>query len=106
MYYLYLLIFLHLIIFVLRIYLFVFRPKPYLFKGDHKFPSANPDAPVVILYAELGTKEFTRFHQLMLAKANKGLITYVLRHFLSVRIKPFSILIIMFIVLNLFVFSS
>uniref|UniRef100_A0A673IAN2 UDP-glucose ceramide glucosyltransferase-like 1 n=1 Tax=Sinocyclocheilus rhinocerous TaxID=307959 RepID=A0A673IAN2_9TELE len=66
------------------------RPKPYLFKGDHKFPSANPDAPVVILYAELGTKEFTGFHQLMLAKANKGLITYVLRHFLSVRIKPFS----------------
>uniref|UniRef100_A0A671PLJ1 UDP-glucose ceramide glucosyltransferase-like 1 n=1 Tax=Sinocyclocheilus anshuiensis TaxID=1608454 RepID=A0A671PLJ1_9TELE len=59
------------------------RPKPYLFKGDHKFPSANPDAPVVILYAELGTKEFSRFHQLMLAKANKGLITYVLRHFLS-----------------------
>uniref|UniRef100_A0A673I2L8 UDP-glucose ceramide glucosyltransferase-like 1 n=1 Tax=Sinocyclocheilus rhinocerous TaxID=307959 RepID=A0A673I2L8_9TELE len=59
------------------------RPKPYLFKGDHKFPSANPDAPVVILYAELGTKEFTGFHQLMLAKANKGLITYVLRHFLS-----------------------
>uniref|UniRef100_A0A8C1SYB4 UDP-glucose glycoprotein glucosyltransferase 1 n=1 Tax=Cyprinus carpio TaxID=7962 RepID=A0A8C1SYB4_CYPCA len=58
------------------------RP-PYLFKGDHKFPSANPDAPVVILYAELGTKEFSRFHQLMLSKANKGLITYVLRHFLS-----------------------
>uniref|UniRef100_A0A8C1VSA6 UDP-glucose ceramide glucosyltransferase-like 1 n=1 Tax=Cyprinus carpio TaxID=7962 RepID=A0A8C1VSA6_CYPCA len=65
------------------------RPKPYLFKGDHRFPSASPDAPVVILYAELGTKEFSRFHQLMLAKANKGLITYVLRHFLSVRIKPF-----------------
>uniref|UniRef100_A0A8C2E4V8 UDP-glucose glycoprotein glucosyltransferase 1 n=1 Tax=Cyprinus carpio TaxID=7962 RepID=A0A8C2E4V8_CYPCA len=59
------------------------RPKPYLFKGDHRFPSASPDAPVVILYAELGTKEFSRFHQLMLAKANKGLITYVLRHFLS-----------------------
>ncbi|XP_051553094.1 UDP-glucose:glycoprotein glucosyltransferase 1-like [Myxocyprinus asiaticus] len=59
------------------------RPKPYLFKGDHKFPSANPDAPVVILYAEIGTKEFSRFHQLMLAKANEGLITYVLRHFLS-----------------------
>uniref|UniRef100_A0A8C1PJZ5 UDP-glucose ceramide glucosyltransferase-like 1 n=1 Tax=Cyprinus carpio TaxID=7962 RepID=A0A8C1PJZ5_CYPCA len=58
------------------------RP-PYLFKGDHKFRSANPDAPVVILYAELGTKEFSRFHQLMLSKANKGLITYVLRHFLS-----------------------
>ncbi|XP_057190246.1 UDP-glucose:glycoprotein glucosyltransferase 1 isoform X1 [Triplophysa rosa] len=59
------------------------RPKPHLFKGDHKFPSANPDAPVVILYAETGTKEFSTFHQLMLGKANKGLITYVLRHFLA-----------------------
>ncbi|TRY99699.1 hypothetical protein DNTS_029439 [Danionella cerebrum] len=59
------------------------HPKPYLFKGDHKFPSANPDAPVVILYAEMGTKEFARLHQLMLSKAKQGLIIYVLRHFLA-----------------------
>ncbi|XP_030630262.1 UDP-glucose:glycoprotein glucosyltransferase 1 isoform X2 [Chanos chanos] len=59
------------------------RPKPYLFKSDHKFPSSNPDAPVVILYAELGTKDFSRFHQHMLSKANKGLIVYVLRHYLA-----------------------
>uniref|UniRef100_A0AAY5EX87 UDP-glucose ceramide glucosyltransferase-like 1 n=1 Tax=Electrophorus electricus TaxID=8005 RepID=A0AAY5EX87_ELEEL len=58
------------------------RPKPFLFKGDHRFPSANPDAPIVILYAELGTGEFSRFHQQMLSKANKGLINYVLRHYL------------------------
>ncbi|XP_062849869.1 UDP-glucose:glycoprotein glucosyltransferase 1 [Trichomycterus rosablanca] len=59
------------------------RPKPFLFKGDHRFPSADPDAPVVILYAELGTKEFAKLHQLMLAKANKGQMNYYLRHFLS-----------------------
>uniref|UniRef100_A0A4W4FIS8 UDP-glucose ceramide glucosyltransferase-like 1 n=1 Tax=Electrophorus electricus TaxID=8005 RepID=A0A4W4FIS8_ELEEL len=58
---------------------------PFLFKGDHRFPSANPDAPIVILYAELGTGEFSRFHQQMLSKANKGLINYVLRHYLPER---------------------
>uniref|UniRef100_A0AAY5F5Y9 UDP-glucose ceramide glucosyltransferase-like 1 n=1 Tax=Electrophorus electricus TaxID=8005 RepID=A0AAY5F5Y9_ELEEL len=62
------------------------RPKPFLFKGDHRFPSANPDAPIVILYAELGTGEFSRFHQQMLSKANKGLINYVLRHYLPSRV--------------------
>ncbi|XP_067099208.1 UDP-glucose:glycoprotein glucosyltransferase 1 [Osmerus mordax] len=59
------------------------RPKPYLFKGDHKFPGSNPEAPVVILYAEIGKREFPGFHQLMLSKANKGLVTYVLRHYLA-----------------------
>ncbi|XP_041954806.1 UDP-glucose:glycoprotein glucosyltransferase 1 isoform X1 [Alosa sapidissima] len=59
------------------------RPKPYLFKGDHKFPSTNPEAPVVILYAEMGTDEFSRLHQLMVSKANEGLIVYVLRHFVA-----------------------
>ncbi|XP_031416124.1 UDP-glucose:glycoprotein glucosyltransferase 1 isoform X2 [Clupea harengus] len=59
------------------------RSKPYLFKGDHKFPSTNPEAPVVILYAEMGTSEFSRFHQLMLSQANNGVIVYVLRHFVA-----------------------
>uniref|UniRef100_A0A8B9JKG7 UDP-glucose ceramide glucosyltransferase-like 1 n=1 Tax=Astyanax mexicanus TaxID=7994 RepID=A0A8B9JKG7_ASTMX len=57
-------------------------PKPFLFKGDHRFTSSNPGAPVVILYAELGTKEFASFHQQMLSRVNKGLINYVLRHYL------------------------
>ncbi|KAG5847290.1 hypothetical protein ANANG_G00124460 [Anguilla anguilla] len=59
------------------------RPKPHLFKGDHRFPTSNPDAPIVILYGEVGSGEFAKFHQLMLAKANKGEITYVLRHFVA-----------------------
>uniref|UniRef100_A0A8C7GIH1 UDP-glucose ceramide glucosyltransferase-like 1 n=1 Tax=Oncorhynchus kisutch TaxID=8019 RepID=A0A8C7GIH1_ONCKI len=59
------------------------RPKPYLFKSDHRFPGSNPDTPVVILYAEIGSSDFTMFHQLMLSKVNKGLATYVLRHYLA-----------------------
>uniref|UniRef100_A0A8C8GDG2 UDP-glucose ceramide glucosyltransferase-like 1 n=1 Tax=Oncorhynchus tshawytscha TaxID=74940 RepID=A0A8C8GDG2_ONCTS len=56
---------------------------PYLFKSDHRFPGSNPDTPVIILYAEIGSSDFTMFHQLMLSKVNKGLATYVLRHYLA-----------------------
>ncbi|KAM9841989.1 UDP-glucose:glycoprotein glucosyltransferase 1 [Aulostomus maculatus] len=59
------------------------RPKPYLFKGDHKYPGSNPDAPVVILYAEFGKPEFQMFHQVILSKVNEGLASYVLRHYLA-----------------------
>lgn len=61
-----------------------FRPKPYLFKGDHKYPGSNPDAPVVILYAEFGQPDFQRLHQAVSSKVSEGLVTYVLRHYLAV----------------------
>ncbi|KAJ6660860.1 hypothetical protein lerEdw1_017017, partial [Lerista edwardsae] len=59
------------------------RPKPYLFKGDHKFPTLNEAAPVVILYAEMGTKDFATFHKVLSEKAQKEEIVYVLRHFVQ-----------------------
>uniref|UniRef100_A0A669EAF0 UDP-glucose ceramide glucosyltransferase-like 1 n=1 Tax=Oreochromis niloticus TaxID=8128 RepID=A0A669EAF0_ORENI len=66
--------------------LFLFsRTKPYLFKGDHKYPGSNPDAPVVILYAQFGTADFQKLHQVILSKVNEGSVTYVLRHYLPSR---------------------
>uniref|UniRef100_A0AAX7UTD9 UDP-glucose ceramide glucosyltransferase-like 1 n=1 Tax=Astatotilapia calliptera TaxID=8154 RepID=A0AAX7UTD9_ASTCA len=65
------------------------RTKPYLFKGDHKYPGSNPDAPVVILYAQFGTADFQKLHQVILSKVNEGSVTYVLRHYLPVRIKVY-----------------
>ncbi|KAM9341689.1 UDP-glucose:glycoprotein glucosyltransferase 1 [Symphorus nematophorus] len=59
------------------------RPKPYLFKGDHRYSGSNPDAPVVILYAQFGTPDFQRLHQVITPKVYKGLATYVLRHYLA-----------------------
>lgn len=59
------------------------RSKPYLFKGDHKFPTLNEAAPVVILYAEMGTKDFATFHKVLSEKAQKEEIVYVLRHFVQ-----------------------
>ncbi|XP_005798400.1 UDP-glucose:glycoprotein glucosyltransferase 1 isoform X2 [Xiphophorus maculatus] len=59
------------------------RPKPYLFKGDHRYPGSNPDTPVIILYAELGTPDFQRFHQALTSKVNEGSAAYVLRHYVA-----------------------
>nr|XP_020469630.1 UDP-glucose:glycoprotein glucosyltransferase 1 isoform X2 [Monopterus albus] len=59
------------------------RPKPYLFKGDHKYPGSNPDAPVVILYAEFGKPDFQRLHEIISSKVYDGLATYVLRHYMA-----------------------
>ncbi|XP_077583615.1 UDP-glucose:glycoprotein glucosyltransferase 2 [Stigmatopora nigra] len=60
------------------------RPHPHLHKSDHVYPGANKtDVPVVILYAEIGTKEFTAFHSVLTEKAEGGSLTYVLRHFVA-----------------------
>ncbi|XP_056352423.1 UDP-glucose:glycoprotein glucosyltransferase 2 isoform X3 [Oenanthe melanoleuca] len=59
------------------------RPRPYLFKGDHKFPTLKEDGPVVILYAEMGTKDFVKFHKILSEKARKEEIVYVLRHYVQ-----------------------
>ncbi|XP_068608113.1 UDP-glucose:glycoprotein glucosyltransferase 1 [Brachionichthys hirsutus] len=59
------------------------RPKPYLFKGDHRYPGSSPEAPVVILYAAFGTQDFQRLHQALIPRVHEGQATYVLRHFLA-----------------------
>ncbi|KAL6485212.1 hypothetical protein MHYP_G00072570 [Metynnis hypsauchen] len=60
------------------------RPKPYLYKNDHKYPGANgTDLPVVILYAEIGTKKFNTFHKVLSERAEEGQLVYVLRHFVA-----------------------
>ncbi|TSO88057.1 UDP-glucose:glycoprotein glucosyltransferase 2 [Bagarius yarrelli] len=60
------------------------RPKPYLYKSDHKYPGVNgTDLPIVLLYAEIGTKQFNTFHKVLIEKAREGKLIYVLRHFIS-----------------------
>ncbi|KAK3569395.1 hypothetical protein QTP86_027811 [Hemibagrus guttatus] len=60
------------------------RPKPYLYKNDHKYPGVNgTDLPVAILYAEIGTKKFNTFHKVLSEKAAEGKLIYVLRHFVA-----------------------
>ncbi|KAM9319983.1 UDP-glucose:glycoprotein glucosyltransferase 2 [Gastrophryne carolinensis] len=59
------------------------RPRPYLYKGDHIFPTLSKTAPVVILYAEVGTKGFATFHKTLSEKAESAEIIYVLRHYIE-----------------------
>ncbi|XP_073701315.1 UDP-glucose:glycoprotein glucosyltransferase 2 isoform X2 [Garra rufa] len=60
------------------------RPRPYLYKSDHQYPGVNgTDLPVVVLYAEIGTKEFSAFHKVLSERAQEGKLVYVLRHFVS-----------------------
>uniref|UniRef100_A0A3P8V2S6 UDP-glucose ceramide glucosyltransferase-like 1 n=1 Tax=Cynoglossus semilaevis TaxID=244447 RepID=A0A3P8V2S6_CYNSE len=59
-------------------------PQPYLFKNDHTYPGVNKThVPVVILYAEIGTKKFVSFHKVLSEKAQEGKLLYVLRHFVA-----------------------
>lgn len=55
-----------------------------MFKGDHRYPVSNPESPVVILYAEIGSEELSQYHRLLVSKARAGEITYVLRHYIAV----------------------
>lgn len=71
----------------------VYRPKPYLYKNDHTYPGVNKtDVPVVILYAEIGTKKFTSFHKVLSEKAQEGTLVYVLRHFVAVSINALTVI--------------
>uniref|UniRef100_A0A8C4VRH5 UDP-glucose ceramide glucosyltransferase-like 1 n=1 Tax=Gopherus evgoodei TaxID=1825980 RepID=A0A8C4VRH5_9SAUR len=59
------------------------RPRPYLFKKEHKFPALNENVPVVILYAEIGTKDFVKFHTVLSEKVQKEEIVYIFRHYVQ-----------------------
>ncbi|XP_075057628.1 UDP-glucose:glycoprotein glucosyltransferase 1 isoform X2 [Mixophyes fleayi] len=59
------------------------RSKPFLFKGDHQYPGTSHVSPVVILYAEIGSEDFSRFHQILSARAREGEFSYVLRHYVQ-----------------------
>ncbi|XP_029471306.1 UDP-glucose:glycoprotein glucosyltransferase 1 isoform X2 [Rhinatrema bivittatum] len=59
------------------------RPKPFMFRGDHRYLVWTSSSPVVILYAEIGSKEFDDFHQLLASKAQNGEVNYILRHYVA-----------------------
>ena len=55
-----------------------------LYKFDHRFYSVGQDAPLVILYGELGTPEFSSFHSALLEMATENQVRYVFRHYYKV----------------------
>lgn len=55
-----------------------------VYKVDTHFPGSQNRSLVVVLYGELGTPEFSLFHQILKQKAQDGLIDYVIRHYVKV----------------------
>lgn len=68
------------------VFCFYFRPRPYLFERDHKFPTSSDNLPVIVLYAEIGTRAFAEFHRVLSKKSKNGKILYVLRHYIQVHV--------------------
>lgn len=59
-----------------------------LFSFDHRYPSppSTPPPPTAVLYAELGTQPFSLWHDELVQLAREGRLTYVLRHYIKVRV--------------------
>lgn len=59
------------------------RDGPALFKFDHVYPSGKDSTVTVILYAQLGTAGFKKFHGRLVDMSNSGKISYVYRHYIQ-----------------------
>lgn len=55
---------------------------------DHSYPSSDNKSLTVILYGELGMKDFTTKHKILVPYADKGAINYVVRWNVKTRGKP------------------
>nr|XP_022912908.1 UDP-glucose:glycoprotein glucosyltransferase [Onthophagus taurus] len=58
---------------------------PEIFNVDTHFPGSQNRSLTVILYGELGTVDFCKFHNLLKNEAQLGKIDYIIRHFVKER---------------------
>lgn len=61
-----------------------FGDKPEMFNIDHHYPGSQNNSVGVVLYGELGTHEFRKFHTALKEFASSGQVDYVLRHYVKV----------------------
>lgn len=55
-----------------------------LYQVDTHYPGSENRSLAVVLYGELGTSEFSLFHQILKQYAQEGAIDYVVRHYVKV----------------------
>lgn len=55
-----------------------------MYKVDTHFPGSENRSLAVILYGEIGRKDFATFHTVLKEYAQNGKIDYVIRHFVKV----------------------
>lgn len=51
---------------------------------DHVYPASENNSLTAVLYAQIGTELFEKFHVILKEKAEQGAVKYVLRHFVKV----------------------
>lgn len=59
-------------------------PRIDIFRVDTHYPGASNTSTPVVLYGELGTETFAKFHSVLKENALLGNIDYVIRHFVQV----------------------
>lgn len=50
---------------------------------DHVYPGSENKSLTAVLYAQIGTRQFTSLHDILKAETEKGIVKYVLRHFVK-----------------------
>ncbi|XP_055550572.1 UDP-glucose:glycoprotein glucosyltransferase [Wyeomyia smithii] len=50
---------------------------------DHIYPGSENNSLTAILYGQLGTTQFTAFHNMLKLEVDKGIVKYVFRHFMK-----------------------
>lgn len=71
-----------------------------IYSFDHIYPGTENNTITVILYGEIGSKDFKQFHKYLVKQTESGLVKYVSRHFVRVSYG------LQFIKLIKFIFSS
>lgn len=60
------------------------KPQDDIYSFDHIYPGSENNTITVILYGEIGSKDFKQYHEYLSKQAESGLIKYVSRHFVRV----------------------
>lgn len=55
-----------------------------VYSFDHIYPGSENNTITAILYSELGSKDFKKFHEYLVREAESGAIKYICRHFIRV----------------------
>ncbi|XP_074657528.1 UDP-glucose:glycoprotein glucosyltransferase 1-like isoform X2 [Tubulanus polymorphus] len=61
------------------------RPASMILKVDHRYPSADDEDVVVVLYGQIGTDSFKTFHRRIKSLADDGKVDYIVRHYVQYR---------------------
>lgn len=63
-----------------------------IYSFDHIYPGSENNTITVILYGEIGSKDFKQLHEYLSNEADTGFVKYVSRHYVRVSLSPLLII--------------